>query len=271
MKSLLVHVSGGPGQDARVETGLSIARAFSGHITFCQPSPPPIVVGGLAPGTLWSSVTFDDFAKRSEKDRLAQAAALEEKMNNEDVPWDLCVVDGFTQEAFVSQSGLVDLAIVSLLEEDYPFASDAPFLSHVATYSACPVLALPQDHIHFDPLGPALVAWDGSMEAAKAVKAALPMLKKASSVTALSVGSIVGKPGLEQLGSFLSRHDVAATTDEVPTSGHVSDTLIEAAINLSASYIVMGAYGHSRLLETILGGETERMLRQNKVPVIFGR
>lgn len=271
MKSLLVHVSGGPGQDARVETGLSIARAFASHITFCQPAPPPIVTGALAPGALWSSVTFEDFAKKSEKDRIAQAAALEAKMAKEDVPWDLSMVDGFTQEAFVSQSGLVDLAIVSLLEEDYPFASDAPFLSHVATYSSCPVLALPQDQKSFDPLGAALIAWDGSMEAAKAVKAALPMLKKAASVTALSVGSIVGKPSLEELGRFLSRHDISVTTDEVPAEGHVSDTLIEAAINLSASYIVMGAYGHSRLLETILGGETERMLRQNSVPVIFGR
>lgn len=271
MKSLLVHISGGPGQVTRVEAGLAIARASGGHVTFCQPAPPPIIVGGLAPGSLWSAVTFEDISKEAEKARAEQRSDLEDKMSNEDVAWSLCEVDGFTQEAFVSQSGLVDLAIVSLLEEDYPFASSAPFLSHVVTYSGCPVLALPQEVPAFDPFGPALIAWDGSMEAAKAVKSALPMLQKAQSVLALSVGTIVGKPGLGDLASYLSRHGLSITTDEVPTKGHISDTLIETASTQNASYVVMGAYGHSRLLETILGGETERMLRQSQVAVLFGR
>ncbi|MEM7568773.1 MAG: universal stress protein [Pseudomonadota bacterium] len=271
MKSLLVHVSGGPGEAARIEAALKLARTFSGHLTFCQPAPPPLVAGGVAPGTLWSAVTFEDIALKSEEVRAEQRAKIEAKMANEDVPWDLQMVSGFAQEAFVAHSGLYDLAIVSLNEEDYPFAADGPFLSHVVTHAACPVLALPQDAGDFDPLGPALIAWDGSMEAASAVKAALGLLEKSSALTALSVGQIVGKPHLSELAQYLSRHNLSVTTDAVPQEGHISDTLVDAATRLAASYIVMGAYGHSRVLQTILGGETERMLRQSKVPVLFGR
>lgn len=270
MKTILVHISGGQGQDARLQASLDIARAFSGHLTLCQPAPPPIVVGGLAPGTLWTTVSFEDMEATARARRQETKAATNGIMQGEDVPWDWIDVRGFTQEAFASQTALADLAVVTLAEEDGPFENNQPFLSHVVTRSAAPVLAMPPGAKGFDPFGTVLIAWDGSFEAANAVKSALPLLAKASDVIAVSVGAIdETKPSLTDLAQYLSRAGIAATTDTLVKDGPISATLLETAKATGAAYIVMGAYGHSRLLQTILGGETDRMLRQSDMPVLF--
>ena len=271
MKSILVHVSGGPGQNTRIEAALDIARAFSGHITFCQPAPPPIIVSSVSPGSLWSAVEFEDYASKTEKVRADVRSAIEDKMAGEDVPWDFQTVEGFTQDAFVSQSGLVDLAVTSLEEADSPFETAEPFLSQVVVRASCPVLALPEKADGFNAFGRVLIAWDGSMEAAAAVKGALPLLKKAEDVAALSVGEIIARPGLDSLGQYLSRHGISVTNDSVPDKGHISDRLLETGRSIGANLLVMGAFGHSRLVQFILGGETERMLKQSQMAVLFGR
>lgn len=270
MKTILVHVSGGPGQAARTQTALDLARAFSGHITFCQPVPPPVVVGDLADGSGWTTVTFSDFAKQAEEARKKVRAALEANLSQEDCSWDWVEVEGFTQDAFVSQTALADIAVVTLEEPDFPFETAEPFLNHVVTNSAAPVLAMPKDATSFNPFGKVLIAWDGSFEAAKAVRKSLPLLNKAEDILALSVGEVTpGKPSLKDLARYLSHYGIKISVDEVADKGTVSDRLTETARAIDASYIVMGAYGHSRLLQTILGGETRRMLTQSAIPIIF--
>lgn len=270
MKNVLVHISGAPGQPARLQAALDIGRSFSGHLLLCQPSPPPVIAGGLAPGTMWTTVTFEDMAKHARARRGAIKTEIQTALEGEDVPWSWQAVEGFSQEAFVSQTALADLAVVTLGEENDPFSDGAPFLKHVVMHSPAPVLAMPQDTNGFNPFGTAMIAWDGSFEAAKAVRGSLPLLAKAESVLAFSIGAVApDRPDLSALGQYLSRHGITASTDDVAPNGHVSDTLLETAKMVEASYIVMGAYGHSRLLETILGGETERMLNQSQLAIIF--
>jgi len=270
MKSILVQISGTQAQDARVEAGLSLARAFGGHITFCHPSPPEVVVGGLEAAAVWTMASFEGFNAKTADFRKKTKASLTSKMEGEDMPWDWREVDGFTQEAFVSETALVDIAVVSLADEPYSFQTQEAFLSHVVTNAGCPVLALPATQKIYDPLGKVLIAWDGSFEAAKAVKLSLPLLQKAQDVLVLSVGKIASnRMGLSDIAAYLARHDIPTTTDEVALNGHVSDKLVEVARAIDASTIVMGAYGHPRIVEMVLGGETRRMLQNSTVPVIF--
>lgn len=270
MKAILVHVSGGPGQAVRTQTGLDLSRAFSGHVTFCQPVPPPVVAGDLVGGAGWSTLTFSDFAKQAEATRKKVRETLEADLKQEDCSWDWVEVEGFTQEAFVSQTALADIAIVTLEEPDFPFETAEPFLNHVVTHSAAPVLAMPKDAKSFNPFGKVLIAWDGSFEAAKAVRRSLPLLSKAEDILAISVGEVAAtKPNLKDLARYLSHYGIKISVDEVADTGTVSERLAETARAIDASYIVMGAYGHSRLLQTILGGETRRMLTQSAIPIIF--
>jgi len=120
-----------------------------------------------------------------------------------------------------------------------------------------------------------IVGWDNSLSATRAVRAALPMLKKAENVTVACIDPIATKwadgenPGAD-LASWLSHHGCRVTVQEFPTGGKsVSEVILERAAEQGADLVVMGAYGHNRLNEKIFGGTTLSMIQQQNLPVFF--
>ncbi|WP_422000661.1 universal stress protein [Reyranella sp.] len=120
-----------------------------------------------------------------------------------------------------------------------------------------------------------LVAWDGSAPAARALKDAMPFLARAGHVTILTIEA--GKPGAadgETTGAaaidFLSRHGVGASLRIAPgEDAAVGDVILAEAGTAAADLVVMGAYGHPRAREFILGGATRTMLKRMTVPVLM--
>ena len=121
-----------------------------------------------------------------------------------------------------------------------------------------------------------LLAWNGSAEAARALRAALPMLKEAEVVEAAMVDPAQHRRGCADpgtaLGAMLSRHGVNAEISLLPQTGpNVAETLLARAGNTGADMIVMGAYGHSRFRERMIGGATRDMLKAADRPVMLAR
>jgi nucleotide-binding universal stress UspA family protein len=118
-----------------------------------------------------------------------------------------------------------------------------------------------------------VVAWDGGPFAARAVAEALPLLAKAAEVRVLTV--VGEKPsagaGLAtDLVRHLRTHGVFAIVDEVEAQGRPIGKALDSYLKSQApDLLVMGAYGHSRLRELVLGGATEHMLWENKVPTLL--
>ena len=119
-----------------------------------------------------------------------------------------------------------------------------------------------------------LVAWNESREAMTAIRKALPLLKHASQVRVVVIdppqhGHDRSDPG-GLLSQMLSRHGVRCDIDILGKSlTRVSDVLGRHAVDTSADLIVMGAYGHSRFREAILGGATRYMLERAEIPVFL--
>jgi nucleotide-binding universal stress UspA family protein len=117
-----------------------------------------------------------------------------------------------------------------------------------------------------------LVAWNNSREAARAVNDALPLLKQAEKVTVMAVDP-PGRP--EQVSSVdiathLARHGVRAqAVRETALDYLVGEKLFKQAQSQRADLIVMGAYGHSRIRETMLGGVTRYMFLHMAMPVLM--
>lgn len=109
--------------------------------------------------------------------------------------------------------------------------------------------------------GPIAVAWDGGKEASRAVRTALPLLRKASSVHILSVPSASPRrfdPALLQ--AFLTAREVSASVEVLTDHGDPAPALLKAAKALSAEILVAGAFGHPRLQEYVFGGATRTFL-----------
>lgn len=136
-----------------------------------------------------------------------------------------------------------------------------------------PALVLPGGTLRTDP-DVVVVAWNESAEAMAAIRAALPLLQQ-SSLARITVidpprhGPERSDPG-GALGQWLSRHGVRCEIDVLAGSmPRVSDVLNRHVADTGANMVVMGAYGHSRFREAILGGATRNMLEQASVPVLM--
>ena len=146
-----------------------------------------------------------------------------------------------------------------------------------ALFEGCaPVLVLPEGGLPSATPKRIVVAWNQSREAMAAVRAALPMLKQADQVTITIIDPPVHGPERSDPGGMLCqmlvRHGVRAeVTVLARTLPRVSDVLLRHLRDMDADLLVMGAYGHSRFREAILGGATRNMLEQASVPVLMAR
>jgi nucleotide-binding universal stress UspA family protein len=118
-----------------------------------------------------------------------------------------------------------------------------------------------------------VVAWDGSRPAARAVADAMPVLSLANTVQILTVvnekESAVSGSGVD-LTRHLKVHGIEARMEEVDAGGAAIGAVLEQCVRrLSADLLVMGAYGHSRVREFLLGGATQSVLRAPPVPVFL--
>ena len=117
----------------------------------------------------------------------------------------------------------------------------------------------------------ALIAWNGSREAARAVHDALPLLLISERVSAVTIGEpAYGDAPPPDVAQYLARHDLQVEWQHVP-EGEVAtgEALLAYANEADADLIVAGAYGRSRLRELVFGGVTQHLLRHATVPVLM--
>ena len=172
-----------------------------------------------------------------------------------------------------------DLVIVGQSNDDtlgaYGTAAGVP--EQVALGAGRATLVVPYAG-HFETIGTrVVVAWDARREAARAVNEAMPLLKEADHVAVVSInpksGDAEGKHGEvagADLALLLARHGVTVQTHRIVAKSIApADVLLNQVADEAADLLVMGAYGHSRLRETILGGVTRHILAHMTVPVLL--
>ncbi len=169
-----------------------------------------------------------------------------------------------------------DLTILGQVDRDNPeMAAFRPHPERITLASGRPILVVPYAG-HFETLGRrVLVGWDASREATRAVSDAMPLLEAADQVTVLAIDPEGGPSGHGELPGadislHLARHGVKATIERtVSADVPVGDVLLSRAADLGADLLVMGAYGHSRARELLLGGATRTVLRSMTLPVLM--
>ncbi len=117
-----------------------------------------------------------------------------------------------------------------------------------------------------------VVAWDGGRAAARAVRDALPVLRLARQVAILTVSEDkpVASASLAAVVAFLNGHGIAVAHHDVRCGGRsIGQTLQEEAVAHDAGLLVMGAYGHNRFREFVLGGATRTVLGNLHLPTLM--
>lgn len=267
MRSILFHVYDDAGLDGRVLAAIDLARAFSGHITCLHATPfedylrtDPWVAARLP----------EEFSAKMEKARLELQARVEKRLRQEDVQWDWVHQNDRMSAALIRYSILSDIVVVTQAVAAFERHEPRPLAAVVATGSRAPVLAVPEALRQLDLQAPIVIAWNGSPEAAAAMRASVPLLRLASKVHLLEVQEKLSRYPRDLAARYLSRHDIhVEIVQKRPSAANVSDEILRAATGASAGLIVMGAYGHSRLREFILGGVTRDLIANGSVPVFL--
>lgn len=156
---------------------------------------------------------------------------------------------------------------------DTPAESDFP--DHAVLASGRPTLLVPYVGSYPKIGQHVVVAWNASRESTRAVTDALPLLQRAAKVTIITGDARPGAtghgadPGAD-IALYLSRHGVRVTVSTEQTAGiDIGSMLLSRIADIGADLLVMGAYGHSRLRELVLGGATRTVLSEMTVPVLM--
>lgn len=268
MKSILLHIHKDEGQEARYQAATDIVRAFGGHLICLQATPFETFVFGDPFGGVYALPAIISQIREEERE---EREAIEKRLSHAGINWDWRSYDGPAAKALVDQSRLADLIVVSHV----PATSKKldmwpPIAADVAIHARAPVLAVPARTESFACDGKAVIAWNGSFEAAQAVRSSLPLLKRASSVALVTIAEHALDHPPTDAGAYLARHGVDSELFSQPANGNsIADALRAAIAAQSGDYLVMGAYGHSRVREKILGGVTQDLLSDCPVPVLL--
>lgn len=167
-----------------------------------------------------------------------------------------------------------DLIIIGQTD---PQTRPAPACRPDEIVTACgrPVLMVPYVGNYTRVGNRVLVAWDGSREVARALNDALPLISAAETVTLMAVHSRVkdldrDTRSMERIVCHLARHGIAARIEErLQYGASISDVLLSSSVDLAADLMVAGAYHHSPLWESLLGGVSRELFHHMTVPVLM--
>lgn len=215
---------------------------------------------------------IERFTQRAEKS-LAQSDAIADGLGV--LSFERRLVADEPEGGMALQARYADLVVVGqpdLEEADSSLLSGLP--EYVMLNSVRPVLVIPYAG-QFDRIGKRpLIAWDGSMEATRAVTNAIPLLKRAKNVTvavfnpSLRYDMHGQEPGAD-IALYLARHGIKVDVARQKTSLDTGNALLSLAADLQSDLIVMGGYGHSRFREVVLGGVTLTILKTMTAPVLM--
>ena len=254
-----------------VEDAVSVAAALGAHIAALSCEMHVQVPGHFISGSVVGlpGVIAGEAGKsrKNAQDLLAafEAAAAKSGVSRESI---LQKCKSFeVPDLLVEYARLRDLTIM-------PASNDRWYAEAVIFGSGKPTLILPESpRPRPFELGTVAVAWDFSRAAARAVADAIPLLEKAKKVrvvTVLNEKHMDNKHSAEELSKNLSRHGIDVVLDRVDAKGRPIGDVLEAYVASHASdMLVMGAYGHSRLREFVLGGATKSLLSKPPLPILF--
>lgn len=274
-KTILVHVDSSRHAQRRIELAAELAYACNAHLTgacmtgvirFVYPDP------SLPMSIDLVSAQADILNQRADAalarfDEIAQRAGIQ--------AYERRKVDDEPDTALALQARYADLVVVS--QED-PGEPGARLVGRIPEYvmlnSPRPVLVVPHSP-STEGLGRhALVAWNGSAAAARAISGAIPLLQRSREITVavFNPGEHYGVhgeiPGAD-IAAWMTRHGMKVRVTSQDTTLDVGNALLSMAADLDCDLLVMGGYGRPRYRELLLGGVTRTILATATLPVLM--
>jgi nucleotide-binding universal stress UspA family protein len=283
IKKILVPMSDAKTGSGALAAALTLARDFNAQVVALHVRPDPRAEAMAYMGEPVSSSMIDEVIRASEK-RTAESAAKVRKVFD-----DACAkakiavsaksgapnaasasfldVIGVEDEEIRDRGRVVDLLVVA--RPQGPLAGPQRLTLEAALIdTGRPAIVVP-------PKAPAkiggnvAIAWNNSTQASRAVALAMDLLVTASTVTILTAKEDGADYRANDVKDYLAAHGVLAKVAAVSGKDDAAKAILSAATKAGADLLVMGAYGHSRVRELVLGGVTKHMLQSTTIPTFM--
>jgi nucleotide-binding universal stress UspA family protein len=279
---ILVHVDETESCPSRLAIAAGVARRHEAALTVAYVEP-PLTLPMFFPGDASPALVESFEAQRKAARVKAEAAFTALKRDMPSAVWCPITVDdddvfADPSVALVRAARCADLTVMGQLTAAEAGRVGPGFLpEQLVMETGHPVLVVPYAG-RFRTLGErVLIAWSDTREAARALADAIPVLKDAKSATLLQVCDGDAREiertraRAQAVAGYLQSKRIAATVDLVPASdsADVGAIILSRAADLDADLLVMGAYGHSRMRELVLGGATREILGSMTLPVLL--
>lgn len=274
-KNILVYLDQGESNEERIQSALAIAKGQDATLT-------GVAVNALPHSSILQKLGVSGSDVVLEKARADAETAIENFRNQAETAGIgtettiIACAEGKAPEKLSRLARIHDLSILRQANPDRDHASFVAELSEEVMFSSGrPVLFMPYIGAHDIPFAKAMIAWDGSRAATRAVHDSLPLLETMKEAVILVVDPEniehyqKTKPG-EGMSRHLEAHGISNTVMRVPKGDITTSSVIMNELsNSGADLLVMGAYGTPKLREVILGGVTRTVLESMTVPVFM--
>src|SRR5260370_14383894 len=280
IRTILVPLAEELTSEPVLTAALSLAKRVNSHIRAMFILPNPEMALAYVPEVIIAAgATRESIERESRQNAAAEKARFEKWQTEKGVPsaaggrLDSCFATWSEQVGeigtVVTRFGRISDLIV--LQRFAYSAIQAQRCFDAAVFgSGRPTLVIPEK-LPFDMTDHIMIAWNGSLEASRAVLGATPLLHLANRVSIFAAPQYDAE-GVNpaDLAEALSWHGIRAHTVACPANGYSTGAaLIDAATKQQATLIVMGAYTHSRLRQSFLGGVTKHLLGHDPIPLLM--
>jgi len=281
IRAIAAHVTDSPRSAAVLQLAAALAEAHGATLTALYAVEPMHTGAYLTPEA--SSIAAS-LRMETEQARHDRAVALVANATGGRVAPD--IAGGDPLAALLQRARGSDLLVLGQHDPHTPDGTSASLAGRLLVGASCPVLFVPYAG-EFPRCGSrVVVAWSDKRESARALRDALPLLKRAVAVEVVrfSKGDEHAAPPLDAVLEYLARHGVAATATERRSrepslsermlahgtpDASIAEALLSHAADCNADLVVMGGYGHPRAWEMALGGVTRTVLHSMTVPVLM--
>lgn len=277
IKDILVHIPTERQMRPVIDASISLASACGAHLdalaTSYVSTSAAYVMDGSAAAAI--AAVFELEQEKAVERATTALSVFEIEARHAGISYECCPIADLPAEAAASigaASRLYDLSVVLQPDaEQQTFDNTIP--TEILLQAGGPVLFVPHIFRGAFTAKRIGICWDGSRLAARALKDAKPLLAQADALYAISINGAQSGPAdasPEKLAKHLARVGLPVKLIDLPASrSDIQPSILSLAADENLDMLVLGAYGHSRLQEGILGGVTREMLRTMTIPTLM--
>lgn len=259
MKNVMVLLHDDAGLQSRLQVALDVARCRDGKL-LCLDLTVPIFAIGDDP--MFGAMLFDD------EGGVGTDSEARATIEGSAIPYRWIERRGTLGQETAEVAEDADLVVLSSPRDSSWEVRGA--IGRLLVKSGKPVIAVPAGTQGLTLDGQVLLLWDGSEQAQHALEAAMPLLRHAAQVTILEVDDGSLRTPAEHVANFLYHQQIPNAVLSVPAGGEKAAwPILDRIRQLQPGYVVMGGFGHPRLIEQLFGGVTEHLLAECPVPLFL--